>query len=686
MIETPPGSRLERRLAEIHGRVVELLDGYRPDAVAIEELYFGANVRTAFAVGQARGVVLLAAGQRGIPSRSYTPQQVKGAVCGNGRAGKDQVGRMVARLLGLSEPPSPDHAADALAVAICECNRAPLERALARTASRERAHDRAGVRAPSPSAAPTTSSSTAAASATGSRSRPRRCGTCPRSARACVLHTHLVVRDDALALYGFATEEERELFLMLIGVQSVGPKVALAVLSGGPPRELLAALAAGDTARLQAAPGVGKRTAERIIVELREKVGATRHRSGGARQRLAATTRASLARDGLLGLGYTADRGRRAARRRRGRAARGADRVRAEDGPPMSPVREIATTRPAARRSESRIRRSCPRTISTARCVPAGSRTSSARRPSRTSSRSRSRRPPAAARRSTTCCSPGPPGLGKTSLAQIVAAELGVPFVQTAGPALERKGDVAAFLTALEPRAVFFVDEIHRLPRALEETFYPAMEDGCLPITVGQGAGARVVTLAAAAVHADRRDDPRRAAHHAAARPLRDPAPPRALRRSTTWRRSSAARRGCSRWRSRTAAPSRSRERSRGTPRVANRLLKRVRDYAEVRGSGVVTGEVGDRRRSTCSQVDHEGLDRLDREILRAICEKFGGGPVGLSTLAVAVGEEQDTIEDVYEPYLLQRGLIERTPRGRAATRRAFAHLGLEPPGPLSLL
>ena len=189
----------------------------------------------------------------------------------------------------------------------------------------------------------------------------------------------------------------------------------------------------------------------------------------------------------------------------------------------------------------------------------------------------------------------GPPGLGKTSLAQIVAAELDVPFVQTAGPALERKGDVAAFLTALEPRSVFFVDEIHRLPRALEETFYPAMEDGCLPITVGQGAGARVVTLDAAAVHADRRDDPRRAAHHAAARPLRDPAPPRALRRrrprATIVRRSARLLDVAIEDGGAVAIA----DRSRGTPRVANRLLKRVRDYAEVRGTGVVTGEMADR-------------------------------------------------------------------------------------------
>jgi Holliday junction DNA helicase RuvB len=278
----------------------------------------------------------------------------------------------------------------------------------------------------------------------------------------------------------------------------------------------------------------------------------------------------------------------------------------------------------------------------------------------------------------------GPPGLGKTSLAQIVAAELGVPFVQTAGPALERKGDVAAFLTALEPRAVFFVDEIHRLPRALEETFYPAMEDGCLPITVGQGAGARIVTLdlppftlVGATTRAgllttplrDRFGIQHRLEHYGA----EDLA--RIVRRSARLLTVAIEDGGA-------IAIA---QRSRGTPRVANRLLKRVRDYAEVRSGGTVTADVAAAALDLL-QVDDQGLDRLDREILRAICEKFGGGPVGLSTLAVAVGEEQDTIEDVYEPYLLQCGLIERTPRGRAATRRAYAHLGLEPPGPLALL
>jgi Holliday junction DNA helicase RuvB len=278
----------------------------------------------------------------------------------------------------------------------------------------------------------------------------------------------------------------------------------------------------------------------------------------------------------------------------------------------------------------------------------------------------------------------GPPGLGKTSLAQILAAELGVPFVQTAGPALERKGDVAAFLTALEPRAVFFVDEIHRLPRALEETFYPAMEDLSLPITVGQGAGARVVTLElppftliGATTRAGLLTTPLRDRFGIQHR-LEHYAPEdlgRIVRRSARLLDVEIDDGGAH------AIA----ERSRGTPRVANRLLKRVRDFVDVRGNGVITSPAAVAALDLL-EVDHEGLDRLDREILRSICEKFGGGPVGLSTLAVAVGEEQDTIEDVYEPYLLQRGLLERTPRGRAATKRAFEHLGLEPPGPLTLV
>jgi Holliday junction DNA helicase RuvB len=272
----------------------------------------------------------------------------------------------------------------------------------------------------------------------------------------------------------------------------------------------------------------------------------------------------------------------------------------------------------------------------------------------------------------------GPPGLGKTSLAQIVAAELEVPFVQTAGPALERKGDVAAFLTALEPRSVFFVDEIHRLPRALEETFYPAMEDQRLPITVGQGAGARVVTLElppftliGATTRAGLLTTPLRDRFGIQAR-----LEPYTVAELAVIVRRSA---GILEIVLDEAGAVAIAARSRGTPRVANRLLKRVRDYAEVRMEGIVTAAAAEAALEML-EVDELGLDRLDREILGAICEKFAGGPVGLSTLAVAVGEEQDTIEDVYEPYLLQQGLIKRTPRGRAATAAAFEHLGLAVP------
>jgi len=278
----------------------------------------------------------------------------------------------------------------------------------------------------------------------------------------------------------------------------------------------------------------------------------------------------------------------------------------------------------------------------------------------------------------------GPPGLGKTSLAHIIASELNVPLVQTAGPALERKADVASFLTTLEPGSVFFIDEIHRLNRAIEETLYPAMEDGKLPVVLGQGAGARTVTL----------DLPAFTLVGATARagllttPLRD-------RFGVSHRlehydpaelalivERSARILGVEIEPSGTVAIA---SRSRGTPRVANRLLKRVRDYAEVRGQGIVTAEMAAAALKML-EIDEGGLDRHDRAILSAIALKFSGGPVGLSTLAAAVDEEQDTIEDVYEPYLLQQGLLKRTPRGRVITERGYEHLGLQIPTDLPAL
>jgi len=268
--------------------------------------------------------------------------------------------------------------------------------------------------------------------------------------------------------------------------------------------------------------------------------------------------------------------------------------------------------------------------------------------------------------------------LGKTSLALIVAEELGVPIQLASGPAFERKGDVASQLTSLEPRSVFFVDEIHRLPRALEETFYPAMEDRQLPITVGQGAGARIVTLnlppftmIGATTRAGLLTTPLRDRFGVTLRlELYEPAELGLIvRRSAHILDTEIDPAGAE-----TIAA-----RSRGTPRVANRLLKRVRDFAEVRGRGVIDAPTAAEALSLL-EVDEAGLDRLDRDVLRALCEKFGGGPVGLSTLAIVVGEEPDTIEDVLEPFLLRSGFLMRTPRGRVATDRAYEHLGIERP------
>jgi Holliday junction DNA helicase RuvB len=272
----------------------------------------------------------------------------------------------------------------------------------------------------------------------------------------------------------------------------------------------------------------------------------------------------------------------------------------------------------------------------------------------------------------------GPPGLGKTSLAHIIANELAAPFVQTAGPALERKGDVAAFLTALEPGSVFFIDEIHRMNHAIEETLYPAMEDRRLPVVLGQGAGARTVTLdlppftlVGATTRAGLLTTPLRDRFGVCHRLEHYDADHLAIivRRSAAILEVEIE----------PAAERLIAERSRGTPRVANRLLRRVRDFAQVRGAGVVTAEAATEALSLL-EVDEAGLDRHDRAILNAIAIKFTGGPVGLSTLAAAVDEESDTVEDVYEPYLLQQGLIKRTPRGRVLTPRGYEHLGVEVP------
>jgi len=270
----------------------------------------------------------------------------------------------------------------------------------------------------------------------------------------------------------------------------------------------------------------------------------------------------------------------------------------------------------------------------------------------------------------------GPPGLGKTTLASIVAAEMGVSLRITSGPAIERAGDLVSILTNLQPGDVLFIDEIHRLNRAVEEVLYPAMEDSAVDIVIGKGPAARTMrinlprfTLAGATTRLALLSGPLRDRFGTVLRlEFYDPA---AMREIIV---RSAVILGVPLDEEGALAIAR---RSRGTPRVANRLLKRVRDYAEVRGTGSITAELADQALAMLD-VDPLGLDATDRRILSAIVEKFDGGPVGIDTLAAATSEETDTIMDVYEPYLIQLGFLQRTPRGRVATARAYEHLGID--------
>ena len=272
----------------------------------------------------------------------------------------------------------------------------------------------------------------------------------------------------------------------------------------------------------------------------------------------------------------------------------------------------------------------------------------------------------------------GPPGLGKTTLAYVIGNELGVPVRATSGPVLEKPGDLAAILTNLGEHEVLFIDEIHRMPAAIEEILYPALEDYELDIMIGQGPSARSVkvplqkfTLVGATTRAGLLTSPLRSRFGIVHRlefytasdleeivrrsarilgvPIDDPAAAEIARRS------------------------------RGTPRIANRLLRRVRDYAQVRASGSITVDVAHAALKML-EVDEYGFDEVDRKLLRTIIDKFGGGPVGVNSIAAAISEEKDAIEDIYEPFLIQGGFLDRTPRGRVATRRAYEYFGLTPP------
>jgi len=273
----------------------------------------------------------------------------------------------------------------------------------------------------------------------------------------------------------------------------------------------------------------------------------------------------------------------------------------------------------------------------------------------------------------------GPPGLGKTTLAYVIGNEMGVTVRATAGPVIERPGDLAGMLTDLQEHAVLFIDEIHRMPPAIEEILYPAMEDYELDIVIGQGPGARSVkvplqkfTLIGATTRAGLLTSPLRARFGIVHRLdfYNDNDIEEIVRRSARILGVTIL----------DNAATEIARRSRGTPRIANRLLRRVRDYAQVRADGNITGDVA-RSAMKLLEVDDNGFDEVDRKLLRTIIDKFNGGPVGVNSLAAAINEERDAIEDIYEPFLIQAGFLDRTPRGRVATPRAYEYFGLVAPG-----
>ncbi len=517
-----------------------------------------------------------------------------------------------------------------------------------------------------------------------------------RTGDTVTLATSLVVREDSLTLFGFETADEQEMFDLLQTASGVGPKVAQAVLTVHTPDAVRRALATEDLTALCLVPGIGRKGAQRMVLELRDKIGAIAGSLDPGRLR--GLARHPGRRPHRLGLVAAAGRrgGRavvgRAAGGHRGRRPGAAEAGVGDDGPMSDSLQAREAAELALRSAElARVAEG----LVQAKAQPGEDRVDAALRPKRLAefvgqervreqlslvleSAQRRGRPPDHVLLS------GAPGLGKTSLAMIIAAELGTGIRITSGPALERAGDLAALVSSLSAGEVLFIDEIHRIARPAEELLYVAMEDFRVDVIVGKGPGATAIplevepfTLVGATTRSGLLTGPLRDRFGFTAH--MEPYSPAELERVL------ARSAGLLDVPIDAAGAAEIAGRSRGTPRIANRLLRRVRDFAEVRADGAVTRDVA-RAALAVYDVDELGLDRLDRAVLEALVHRFGGGPVGLSTLAVAVSEEAETVEEVCEPFLVRSGLIARTPRGRVATPSAWRHLGLRPPGPVDVL